>query len=141
VVYGDGKRREMARSILPSTRRDLRHERREIHKRERAAVRADLRRALFADLEEWAEDPDAGGRRKSELATFVFDRRTGDKLGPFLRWAAAATRGIAPGGRIAWLRRVLPKGVIGDHAVSHLRFDPVFLDANEAAVYALKWAR
>lgn len=141
MYYGDEKRLQMSRGILPSSAHGIRAWRRRIHKAERAGVRADLVRALRApDLDAWAEDPDPGLRRRRDVQYLVWRRRSADKLGAFFRWAEAVTRHVAPGGRRSFVRGALPAGLIGDHALSHLEQIPHFLGPNEAEVHALaRW--
>ncbi len=142
MYHGDEKRLQMARSILPSTKRGFQHARRRIHKQERAAVRADLRGALGApDVDAWTDDRDASRRRTGRIRSMVWDRQVGDKLGPMFRWATAATAHLRVEDRLPFLRAVLPKGLVGDHALSHLVYLPHFRDAHRRLVEEAAAAR
>ncbi len=118
MVYEDEKRREMARSILPSThRREARRERKATNRHARRAARSYLKRG---DEDADARLADVDGRRRREIEYGVAWRRGGDKVAPFVRWATAVTRGMCSRSRAVWLRAVLPAGLVGAHAVSHL---------------------
>lgn len=120
------KARDMARSVLPSTaRKNARRTRASIHGRERARLRAELHSLRVAgDADDFEGDLVWTARR--EIEEMVLDRRAADKVGPLLAWAerlietdptlSAAT----PDEREARFRKVLPPGLIGNHAVSHL---------------------
>lgn len=121
------KTRDMARSVLPSNaRKGARKERAVIHGRERAHERQvlhDLRRGV---------DPDGYGdlgvsdRHRRDVVDMVADRRAADKVGPLLRWADRTVErdpkllAASAQGREAHFRAVLPPGLIGDHAITHL---------------------
>lgn len=122
------KTRDMARSVLPSNaRKGARKDRAVIHGRERAHERQilhDLRRGV---------DPDGYGdlgvsdRHRRDVTEMVWDRRAADKVGPLLRWAGRTVErdpklaAASAQGREAHFRALLPPGLIGDHAVTHLR--------------------
>lgn len=120
------KARDMARSVLPSTaRKAARRTRASIHGRERARLRVELHSLRDAgDADDFEGDLVWTARR--EIKDMVLDRRGADKVGPLLAWAerlietdptlSAAT----PDEREAHFRRVLPPGLIGNHAISHL---------------------
>ena len=120
------KARDMARSVLPSTaRKDARETRAQIHGRERARER----RVLF-DLR-WYLDPDdfegeLGNVHRRELAWMVADRREADKVGSLLRWAERTVEHdpelscASREDRETYFRKLLPPGLIGNHAISHL---------------------
>jgi hypothetical protein len=76
------------------------------------------RRADFAevDLGDLALYP------QHRIREMVRDRRAADKLNHFERWAVRSTMDIPVPNRLSHLRSVLPDGLIGDHAVSHLRW-------------------
>lgn len=125
-VYGRAKRLEMARSVLPSTSRQ--------HAREAlAAVRRTSRRAIARDLRRYtgaAEDAtdrydhdglDLARYPNDEIKEIVCDRRSADKLGSFQRWAVETTRHLPVEERLEAVRDVLPRDLIGRHALSHVR--------------------
>lgn len=122
------KARDVARSVLPSTaRRAARARRAAIHRRERA-----LERRLLHDLVRSCDPDDVvddvGAVRRSELGRMVADRRAADKVGPLLHWAERTverdpTLAGAPFAVVETrFRAVLPAGLIGEHALSHLRW-------------------
>ena len=120
------KARDMARSVLPSTaRRSARQNANHIHKWERANERQllhDLGRGTdYDDFEgDWAR------RHRRAVAGMVSDRRAADKVGPLLHWAQRTIdrshdlTDASPEDRQFFFRRLLPPGLIGGHAVSHL---------------------
>lgn len=122
------KARDMARSVLPSTaRKTARLTRASIHGRERARLRSalhDLR--AVGDPEDF--DGDLTWIARRDLAEMVDDRRGADKVGPLLTWAERlvernpALAAASPEDREVYFRKVLPPGLIGNHAISHLRW-------------------
>lgn len=122
------KARDMARSVLPSTaRKSARQARASIHGRERARLRAELHSfRLAGDADEFEGDLTWTARR--DITEMVDDRRGADKIGPLLAWAdRIVERHPALGAatledREVYFRKILPPGLIGNHAISHLRF-------------------
>jgi hypothetical protein len=142
------KERDMGRSVLPSTaRRDARRTLASVRRKHRRAVAQDLaswrdtRPCACGDLDEnW----DCPGNRcdgvgpdypLSEHLEAVRERRGADKIGPLQRWAGERIEGLkaelgvvgpataADAADLArCLRSVLPPGVIGWHAMGHLRW-------------------
>ncbi len=118
----DEKIKDMVESVLPSTsRKTARAERRIIHKTQRSRQR-DMLRSITVE-----PDPDFGeGRRTSAISNMVWDRRAADKTGPLVRWAAAAVesdpalREADWPTQKAWFTAVLPKDLIGQHALTHI---------------------
>ena len=121
---------DMARTILASTRGDQRN-RRLIHHRERQSVRGILRR-IEHDVEgddDTADDPAAPPvQTRRDLADMVYERRAGDKVGPLIRWAVRCVESDADlasaslEDRMAHFRGILPGGLVGEHALSHLQW-------------------
>jgi hypothetical protein len=124
------KVRDIARSVLPSTaRKAARRTRAQIHGRARAHERR-----LLHDLVRHHDPDDYEGtlglaeRHRGDISDLVGDRRTADKVGPLLRWAERTVErdptlsAATPEDREVYFRRVLPQGLVGDHAVSHLRW-------------------
>lgn len=118
----------MARSVLPSTRRRG-------ARQDRALAHARARRRLRAELHELAgyDDPDdyegdLTWEARGDIAEMVQERRVGDKVGPLVRWAERTVerdpvlRDARFDQRVAHFRRLLPDGLIGDHAMVHLRW-------------------
>jgi hypothetical protein len=56
----------------------------------------------------------------SEHLQAISQRRDHDRLGSLLRWARSETDGMEPDRARRHLQRILPTGVIGTHAVTHL---------------------
>lgn len=120
MIYGENKARQMARSILPSTRRKAARENlRAIKQSHRALVRRELRRL---DEENEPRDCfDPRGYPTGKIAYEVRERQNADKLGHFEKWAVEISKGIPEAdGRRKWVRALLPAGLIGDHAMTHL---------------------
>lgn len=119
------KPRDIARSVLASTAGNMaRTTRAQIHQRERSRVRNQLRQLAPGGYDDFDGDLDFGGRR--HIGEMVNDRRAADKVGPLLRWA---TRRLERQPRLAdakvaavegYFRGILPAGLVGDHALSHL---------------------
>lgn len=118
------KRRDIARSILPSST-SVKVERRLIQHRERAWVRTQLHRMRTSvDID---DDPGREwGVTLSSQAWMVENRRDHDKDAALLRWGQhhidsnpALSNGTTAD-RAAFFRSVLPAGLVGDHALSHV---------------------
>ncbi|QSQ12696.1 hypothetical protein [Myxococcus landrumensis] len=133
MLYGDSKSREMARSLLPSTRRKkVRSARTFVSRTTRRASKTRIAQLLrdpeFAD--DCAElDEDS----TSDMRGVVWYRRQADKVNPFIRWARSRTQDQPRELRVGLMRGALPAGVIGSHALSHLRGDKHFMTATELA--------
>jgi hypothetical protein len=122
VYNHDQKARDMARSVLPSKRRQYaRAAKRALRKRERSTVRASLRLDLI--------DPQIGIVHvdlRREIREVIWERRAGDKIGPITRWAErqVATQADLQEAdlpeRIEHFRSVLPSNKIGRHALGHI---------------------
>lgn len=107
------KLRDMVRSILPSRyRRAAREAKAGENRRVRHAVRRDLH---AEDLETTAADL----LRDTHMLPITRWRRYGDKLNHFIRWCSAITRGMPTDRALAFVRQILPRNVIGDHAFFH----------------------
>lgn len=121
MIYGEEKIRQMARSILPSKRSSTsRKILQDIEQSHRAYVRQNIRR-IDGDWElPDSFDPKCDPQIK--VAWEVGERREADKLGHFEAWAVSKVKDI-PGAdaRVAAMRAMLPDGVIGQHAMGHLR--------------------
>lgn len=104
------KLRDMVRSILPSkARRGARKAKAMENRRVRRSVRYDLRRTsgegdLFRD---------------AYHRSMVHNRRAADKLNHFMRWCRAKTYGMSTRQALDYVRAILPKNLIGDHAYGH----------------------
>lgn len=83
----DEKTRDMARSVLPSTRRrGARQDRALAHKAERSRLRSALQDlAGHDDPDDYEGELTWEARR--QIAWMVEDRRAADKVAPLLRWA------------------------------------------------------
>lgn len=103
----------MVRSILPSTSsryaRFAKASRKRAHRRTiRTEVRVEHPEETAADL-----------LRDVRVSDIVWDRRTGDKLSHFMRWCEAITEGMTTAEALGYVRGILPKSLIGDHAYGH----------------------
>lgn len=107
------KLRNMVRSILPSRYRTSPKAEKATRKRShRRSVRIDLR---CEDLETTAADL----LRDVHVGDIVSWRRSGDKLSHFMRWCEHLTEGMSVEEALGFVRGILPKSLIGDHAYSH----------------------
>src|ERR1051325_456798 len=111
------KLRTMARSILPSKNREAARKGKTALKRQvRRTVRHDLR---TQDFETTRRDL----RRDANQSSNVAWRRGGDKINHFNRWCRAITRGMPPEDAVSYVRGLLPRNVIGEHAVTHWEWE------------------
>jgi hypothetical protein len=141
------KQRDIARSVLPSTsRKGARRALRSIRRADRRAVKHALttfREARIGLPEDgfgvcWCV-PGRGSLTDTsstigcdlcgltlpdyplgEHLHAMSERRGHDRLGSLLRWAKTETDGMEPDRARRHLQRILPAGVIGTHAVTHL---------------------
>lgn len=127
------KRLDMARSILPSKSRDSAAAAlADIRRRNRHRVDRRLRRVVLSGLtdealvEDLLDDCDLRAYPNAAINDVVRWRRAADKLNHFERWAVRGTRDMRREDRLSHMRAILPGGLIGEHAVSHLRVLPEF---------------
>jgi hypothetical protein len=106
------KIRTMVRSILPSTSRGVQRDKALLKRELRRGVRQDLRNE---DFEESAVD----FRRDVSMKWIVIHRRSADKLNHFMRWCEALTEGMSREEALSFVKSLLPRNLIGDHAYSH----------------------
>lgn len=127
MLYGNAKRRQMARSLLPSTRRraaadNLDRIRRGGRRRLRQEL-ADLTGKGGAAASRWTDASfDWAASPQREIKEAVWERRAYDKVGSFQRWAVAVTLRVDPADRLDAVRGLLPPNLIGRHALSHIEF-------------------
>jgi hypothetical protein len=125
VLYGDEKLLHMARSILPSSRREsARAELAEAKRAARHRSKQDLRRAMMD--EDFADEADLCYYPNEKIRFIVGERRLADKLNHFVKWARERTKGLPAESRLSKVRGILPPNLIGWHAVQHLRMDEHF---------------
>lgn len=122
------KYKDMAESVLPSTRRRAaREDRRAIHQRHRAQTTAAL------DQFRLGGDPidieaNLRGTPSREIRDFIWDRRSADKVGPLIRWAIRRVerdprlRDADVATQLAAFRAVFPNNLIGRHAIDHIKW-------------------
>lgn len=141
MIHSDEKVRQMARSLLPSKHREAaRDARARIHRAARKEARQELVEWLrFGDMER--DLPSFAPWERPELRMEVWWRRGGDKTMPFVRWATARTRGMRREDRLSHVRSLLPRGVIGEHALGHLEGALAFRDPLLDAWRARPWLR
>lgn len=117
------KQRDIARSILPSThRRQARRDLTAVRRSHRRGVRQDLHR-LTADAY-LDSGVDLTRTCDREIIDLVWWRRQADKLNHFEHWAVRVTAHLPIEDRRSHLRAILPDGLIGEHAMSHLDWIP-----------------
>jgi hypothetical protein len=138
MTYGPAKRRDIARSVLPSTdRKAARRKLAAVKRRSRRAVRSDLRSISRARRAEPVVVEYDGARfdprsyPDAEIRRAVRRRRSGDKLGPIVRWAKVTTLELPIEDRLPAARALLAGNVAGRHAVGHLAMDDHFRMPNE----------
>jgi len=124
----DQKAKDMAESILPSTRRtSARVDRRAIHARHRARQLHQLRR-LELGMVDTEFDVGIERARTGEVRDLVWDRRAADKIGPLQRWARVrlqrnpALRHLPLEDQVRAFAQLMPDNLIGRHAVDHIRW-------------------
>lgn len=86
---------------------------------------------LERDLESADDCPDLDADSALEMRHVVWRRRAADKVNPFQRWARAVTADLPREQRLTHVRGVLPQGLIGEHALSHLSRDEHFENPQE----------
>jgi hypothetical protein len=122
------KHRDMARSILPSRARSMPAQLALVRRAARHSITRDLAslagRGPADDWDDWDEDTDRRAYPDTEIRQLVRRRRSADKLNHFERWAIEVTKHLPMEDRLGHMRAVLPRGLIGDHAMSHLRNRP-----------------
>ncbi len=123
------KARDMARSVLPSTaRKGARQTRAHIHGRERARLRAELHALRSIGQEADDFEGDLAWTAKRDIKEMVNDRRGADKVGSLIAWAERvverdpALTSANWNDRAVYFGKLLPPGLIGNHAIFHLRW-------------------
>jgi len=128
-TYGAAKRRDMIRSVLPSSRyRTASADKRTTNRRLRRAVRLNLARLDGDDLTDraYANIGAAEGWYRRDIYEIVFDRRQGDKASALERWAPHQVAHIRIEDRLSRMAAMLPDSTVGRHALDHLRWLPEF---------------
>ncbi|WP_395813633.1 hypothetical protein [Archangium minus] len=116
----------MTRSLLPSKNREAaRHARALVHRAARRQSRVEMAQ-LARNPETFEDRAGLDADTTGEIRLVVSRRRGGDKLSPFIRWARATTRSLPQHSRMGHLRNLVPRGVIGDHALFHLSHEKDF---------------
>jgi hypothetical protein len=92
---------------------------------------------LDPDAADGRPDLDADSTR--ELRHVVWHRRQRDKVNPFQRWARAVTAELPRDDRLERVRGLLPRGLIGEHALSHLSWDEHFETTAEKEIDEARW--
>ncbi len=114
----------MARSVLPSRWRSAGREKARVKRAARRQV-STVMASLSNDPEAWDDVDGVYESSDREVRVVVNRRRSSDKVNPFIRWATETTKHLPKDSRVRHLRGVLPKGLIGDHALVHLtRLEP-----------------
>lgn len=125
------KVRDMGRSILPSTyRKGAKVDLRKLHHKGRRREAAMLVKAeslvctcIYSDECDLCDFDDYAPWPDRQIRYAVRSRREGDKVAPIIRWADAQIPvGMYPDEAYARMRSMLPEGIIGDHAMTHLDY-------------------
>lgn len=127
MIYGKDKALEMARSLLPSTRRKgARDDKAEITRASRHNVNVELHRTAIDP--EYYDDSSTDFEQDTnhQISYVVRDRRSGDKTAAFERWSEAITKDVDQDSRLTHVKSLVPGGIIGDHAISHLEWKKHF---------------
>jgi len=133
-IYGDAKKRQMARSILPSKSSNGGRRaptKQHIKGAERSRVRDQLARInCLEDAEEWDGEFTEPRIYRGRIRDFVRNRRDADKLNHFIRWAKVTVLRdeIKQEDRKGYFKSILPSGLIGDHALGHLEYTVIKAD-------------
>ncbi|RKG60859.1 hypothetical protein D7X30_08100 [Corallococcus sp. AB011P] len=141
MIHSDEKVRQMARSLLPSKHREAaRFAKARIHRAARQEARQEL--AVWMKAGDVEHDlPSFAPWERKEISMEVRWRRDGDKVMPFIRWATARTRELRREDRLSHVRSLLPRGVIGEHALGHVEHTTAFEDPIEKAWRNRYWLR
>ncbi len=129
-IYGDEKRRQMARSTLPSTSRKAARDDLATAKRSsRRTLRQNLRalnqgfasaeavdEAYLDSRDDYNEYPDL------EIQRVMWSRRDREKLGPALRWAPHQVAHLRRLDRLSHMYTIMPDTMAGRHAVGHMDY-------------------
>lgn len=138
-IYGDEKKREIARSVLPSThRKGARTDLRNVKQSNRTMVKHQLgllnKGLTSSDVIDNFEEAsfDFGYYPDAKINDIKWERRNGDKLGALLRWAPAQVSNIRLRDRTSYMYSIMPDTVIGRHAVGHVDYLEEFMVPNES---------
>lgn len=126
MYYGEEKALEMSRSLLPCNKRKS-------ARKEKSRVARRLRRNVKQKLHNIREEDDYYDSQLDydyyedaaiERSEMVWNRRSRDKLGPFMSWAEAKAKEIPDGEKYHYIKSLLPGSgfIIQDHAMSHLEW-------------------
>lgn len=132
------KRRDMCRSILPSTAPKSARE-----SKQNANRRLRRNTANIIASYDWNGDPDEYDTFYNDLAALEFsvseeikemvsERRGHDKVAPIMKWAEKITDHLDdPEDRRAHMWQIVPDNLIGRHAMSHIEYQDKFYVADE----------
>lgn len=120
MIYGDKKIKSMVKSILPSVhRRGAREDKTLLKRGARRLARQQLK--MLDDDFEASSETDLQAYPEHKIRYVVRDRRDYDKTKPLQRWAVSVTKLLSdPESRLSYMRSILPKNLIGRHALTHL---------------------
>ena len=105
------KLRDMVRSILPSKNR-------EAARAAKALTNRVHRRGVRVHLHHDDRDRVDLTRAASQSSNVQW-RRGGDKLNHFIRWCEQITAGMTTDDALSYVRAILPRTLVGDHAYGH----------------------
>ncbi len=115
-VISPEKLKDMIESILPSKRRG-RQTAYYFKRMECRKVRRKVRQYIQTCDQEGYTNKNL--KLKPYQTQNVWQRRYSDKINHFERWASRLTLGMEEEEALAYIRRLLPRNLIGDHAFSH----------------------
>lgn len=126
MIYGKDKALTMARSLLPSRSYGSRTDKAELKRAARHSIRQELHK-LIVDPDYYDDSwVDYDAYPEHDIREVVYDRRGADKTHPFERWAEAITKDVNQDSRLTHIKSLVPEGVIGDHAITHLEWKDHF---------------
>lgn len=132
-IYGEQKKRQIARSVLPSRRANgARNDLRNIKQRARSNMRQELRvvgRDAYSEdvIDSYDESNfDWEFYPYTEIRYAVYDRQNGDNLSALMRWAPKQVENIRLEDRLSKMYQIMPDNLIGRHAVGHLEYHDDF---------------
>jgi hypothetical protein len=122
----------MARSILPSkARKTARQDKQNLNQRNRVDIHRKLApyKGPASDVIDSFEDDEVivdqwvSPKDYPKYDDIVYNRRNADKLNHFMRWAACIVKDMEPQEAWDYLKTIVPAGLIGNHALTHLEFE------------------
>lgn len=129
MIYGREKVRQMQRSILPSTARKAARDNKRalVHRNRRGSSHVLTKyKGPASHVLDICDDGEVltywETPNRHDYGEMIYERRSHDKLAHFEMWAYERTKHLRLEDRYSKISGLLPNGLIGDHALSHLEF-------------------